>query len=422
MLRRYQEVHSGFAAIYAPHGERLPQESRFDSMVGRLRQSFYRQAVAPSPSQRKKDARQAPAPLIEFTGSAHEFTEQIFDATKNISTNTQAYGPIDVKAYGYLRNVVLEVHVTGLTGGTAHEDAPFNLLDNVALRDVNGGWIQHPVQGFDLFCENLYGGNGIAFQQDPRLQPDYDGATPNFDYFLRIPVEILANNGLGALGNQNAAAVYQLTADLNTIANVWTVAPTGTGAVRLRCWTEAWTQPRPQSLDGRLQAVMPPDHGTTQEWSKQVVAYNSGDNQLQLKRVGNLIKSIILINRNDDAPPVRNTSEFPDPLEVRWDSKQLFKEPRSLRRNYMIERTIHSSSGIPTGVFSYSFAHDVLGHNGNGTPELYLPTMQSTRFEFVGNFGGAGSLTILTNDVLPVETDQGERYDFEGATGFVPAT
>lgn len=395
--------------------------SRFDSINGGgPRKVFYRQAVAPSPTQRKKDARQAPAPLIEFTSAAHEYFEQIADRSLTIGTSQQAFGPIEIKAFGYLRAVCLLVNVSGLTAGTAHEDAPFRTITDISLKDTNGGYLQHPVDGFDLFLENLYG-SAVAFQQDPRLQPDYDGATPNFDFLLRVPVEILANNGFGGLGNQNASATYSLECTLNTIANVWSVAPTGTGTVRLRVGMECWTQPRATSLDGRLQAVMPPGHGTTQKWAKQILDANAGDNVLQIKPgMGNLIKNIIFISRADGAG-ARSTTNFPDPVELRWDSRQLLKEWKALRRQYMIERYIHSSAGIPTGVFVFDFEHDVLGHGGNGTPELWLATMQSTRFELVGTFGAAQDVTVLVNYVTPVETDQGERYDFESETRFEPA-
>jgi len=74
---------------------------------------------------------------------------------------------------------------------------------------------------------------------------------------------------------------------------------------------------------------------------------------------------------------------------------------------------------VPAGVFPYQFSHDVLGHAGDGTPELWLPTVQSSRLELQGTFA-AGDLEILTNDVAPVEIQPEERYQEFSETGFTP--
>jgi hypothetical protein len=134
-----------------------------------------------------------------------------------------------------------------------------------------------------------------------------------------------------------------------------------------------------------------------------------------------LIRTLIFILRTAAAPAgTRSTANFPDPIELRWDARSLILEARQLRRAYQSERYIFGAGGVPAGVFVYDFDHDVLGHGGNGTPELWIPTLQSTRLELVGNFGGAGELRILTNDVAPVEINPAERFVEDSATGFQP--
>jgi hypothetical protein len=69
-------------------------------------------------------------------------------------------------------------------------------------------------------------------------------------------------------------------------------------------------------------------------------------------------------------------------------------------------------------VFDYN--HDVLGHLGDGTPELWLPTVQATRFEFQGTWGDDCNVELLVNDVAPVETSPDMRYAEDSRTGFTP--
>lgn len=371
-------------------------------------------------TQRKKPSRKARIPIVEFTAAAHEHVESGFDVSLTPTTTAQNSGPHDVPAFGYMRHVLLYVSTSGgdATAGALAADAPWNVFSEVVLEDVNGAAIVQ-LSGYELFLANLYG--GYAFQQDPRLQPDaVTTGVVTYTFALRIPVEIHHNNGLGAIANQNTAAAYKVRFTVNTIANIWSTAPTTTPAVRVRGYLEAWTQPTPQDLAGRPQAVMPPRHGTTQYWSRYTRSgMASGEQSVTLTRVGNLLRTLIFVARATGGG-ARTTANFPDPVTINWDARQLIREPRYLRRAYMAERYITSSAGHPAGVFVYDFDHDVLGHGGDGTPELWIPTVQSTRLELSGTFA-AGDLTVMTNDVAPVEVTQEERYEEFSDTGFNPA-
>ncbi len=371
--------------------------------------------------ERAKASKQGPRVLVDFTAAAHEHVEPAFDVTQATQAATSVtLGPFDVPAYGYLRHIdiLVTVSVAGALGtGVLHEDFPFNILDEVTLLDVNGAPIYGPVTGFDTFLVNLYG--AYVFATDPRSQPDFSATYATAAFMLRIPVEIQHNNGLGALANQNAAASYKVRLVLSALSTqLSTVGSATVNTYRIRGFLEAWSQPTSVDLAGRPQAMQPPRHGTTQYWSKFIKSVSAGAQTIQLPRVGNLIRTIIFILRT---ATVRTTTDFPDPIELWWDARQLIVEPRFLRRTYMVERYLHASGGILTGAFSYPLTHDVLGHAGDGTPELWLPTVQSTRLELRGTFGaGAVSLAVLTNDVAPVEVQPQERYQEQSETGFTP--
>lgn len=399
-------------------------ESRFDSLTGSLRSHFgdsgpiaHRTAA---PAQRKKPGRSGQvSALVPFAAAAHEHTEPFFDSTYTLGTNTQQVGPIDVPSYGFIRHIYVLVTTSGGVAGSGvlHEDSPFRLFDSITLSDVNGAPIFGPLTGFQAFLANLFG--GYAFNQDPRIAPDYSAGVVTFSFGLRIPVEIHHNNGLGALANQNSAASYKLAMTLNTLANFYSVT-TGvtTPNVRIRCFLEAWSLPDKADRAGRPQAQLPPLHGTTQFWSQsQQPGIATGRGTAKVTRMGNLLRTIILVARSAGA---RTTADFPEVMELWWDNRQLLMEHRNYRRQRMAEQVVTSSAGIPAGVEAYSFDTDVLGHAGDGTPELWIPTTQATRFEFQGTWD-ATDLDILVNDVAPVETDQARRYVEDSATGFEPA-
>jgi hypothetical protein len=293
------------------------------------------------------------------------------------------------------------------------------------LLDVNGAPIFGPFTGYQAFLANLYG--AYAFRTDPRLAPDYSSSVTAFQFAIRIPVEINHNNGLGALANQNAAAAYKVRVTLNNLTGAYSASPSTPPVVRVRGYLEAWSQPTPTDLAGRPQSIAPPQHGTTQYWSVFSRIFNAGDNIILLPRVGNLIRNLIFVVRDSTGARV-SYANLPDPLEIRWDARQLIYEPKMYRRSVTAERILPNTLlgealGIEAGVLPYTFTHDVLGHAGDGTPELWLPTVQSTRLEFHSPTfpAGGGTVEVLTNDVAPVEVAPDARFDEGSATGFHPA-
>lgn len=384
----------------------------------------------PQATTRKKPTRQAPSPVVEFTAAAHEHDEPMFDVTTQMdgAIHTLLGSPFEVPAFGFMRHILLEVIATGgadsgeTVAGSA--DSPWSAIEEVTLEDVNGAPIFGPYNGYQLFLANVFG--GYAFRGDPRFDPDYSavvggsGASGNFAFALRVPVEIQHNNGLGALANQNSAASYKLRVRLAASTSVYTVAPDTLPAVRIRGTLEAWSQPASSDLLGRPQATEPPRHGTTQYWSVNTFQVASGTaGPVKVQRVGNLFRTLILVNRLQ-SDGSRDTSSFPDPFQIQWDARMMTNEWRSTRRKYMSERAELITGGVPAGVFLFDFNHDVLGHLGDGTPELWIPTVQATRFEFQGTWTAAVNLEILVNDVAPVEVAPSERYVEDSKTGFTP--
>jgi hypothetical protein len=341
-----------------------------------------------------------------FTRAATEHVEPFDDRSIVVQAAAPTtVGPIDIPAFGYLRHVLLLVQATGGVGGgatvAAHEDSPWRAIRDIQITDVNGTPIIGPISGYELYLINKWG--AYNFDQDMANSPAFGavvagaGASGNFSWLLRIPVEIAERDGLGALPNMNSSSTYKLWLTVAPGTEIYTVAPATTlPTVRVRSFLEAWAQPPQADLRGMPNMTTPPAMGTTQYWSKSVFNINAGDQRLRLTRVGNLIRNILFVFRN--ATPVRNSTNFPDPVRIEWDGKILFNEAALIWQHYMRERNMLTAD---TGVFAYQCTHDMDYKPGNEMRDLYIPTTQASRLELVGTFGVAGTLTVLTNDVAP---------------------
>lgn len=352
---------------------------------------------------------QAPAVMPSpFVHGAHEHNEPFIDVTTQLDANAHALGPFNVPAYGYFDAVVLLVEATGGVNGAATvatvADAPWTVLQQIQLVDVNGAPLYGPViDAYRLYLTNKYG--AYQWANDPVLSPSFSAVsvgaqgTGNFSFLLRIPVRIVGRDALGALPNQNAASTYKPSFTIAPSTSIYSTPPDTTlPAVRVRGWLEAWSQPLPTTTTGGPQATTPPALGTTQYWS-----YIAGtpSNPYQLTRVGALIREWIVITRDTNGARVDG---LPDPVQIQWDSRILLNEGVLLRRQYMYDRFGYGGgqSAQDVGVYVYDFIHDLTGRAGAELRELYLPTTIATRMEIAGVWRNATTnVEVLTNDVAP---------------------
>jgi hypothetical protein len=343
---------------------------------------------------------QAQQPAVPFVRGSREFTEGPFiDSTLTPGAAAQSVNPVDIPSRGWAAGLVLQVEATGgvLGAGVLGEDWPFSLFDQLQVTRPNGDPYYGPLQGWSAFITNLYG--GYDFESDPRANPDFLSGI-NCRFLLRIPMEITHHDAYGALINQDAAAAYKLSWTLPASTVLFTTAVTTIPAVRVRAHLEGWEQPPPVDLAGRPVEQAPPGTPTAQFWSEQVFPVNAGLNTIRLTDVGNLMRTLVFIYRDNTAVRVRRDDELPaDSIRLTYDARDL--ENRTLRgwRDAMFKRV---GFAAPSGVISYDKTHDGEGHSGNETRNQYLPTSDATRIELIGTFGGDGGvLNVLTNDVAP---------------------
>jgi len=335
------------------------------------------------------------------------------DVSRQLLTTTQDLGVFDIPAYGFLRAVVIEVSSTGGVGTSIvlQEDAPYNVLNNIALTEPNGAILTAVTSGYSLYLINKYG--GYRGFNDPEQSQSYSvaiGTSANLSFLLRIPVEISTRDTVGSLPNQNSGATFKLRLGLSAGATVFGGTITTQPTVRVRVGMECWDQPEP-STAGAMNQVVPPAVNTTQFWTEQIYNLNTGLVTQRLSRVGNYLRNLIFVARRTAGTRAQGHTDWPDPGYVYLDTRPLDIVTRGQWLNQVYERygyqtvagtatfALDSAGGLDAGVYPYDFMHEFDGVAGHENRDLWLATLSSSRLELQGTFANADTLTVLTNDV-----------------------
>lgn len=330
------------------------------------------------------------------------------DAQRLLTANAQDLGVFDIPAYGYMAH--LYVLVTGSagagTGAVLTEDGPFNVLQNISLTEPNGSYIVQFTSGWQMYLAQKYGGYLSPIAADPRRSPSWTtvAATGNFRFLLRLPVSLSNRDAVGSLANQDSAGQFKFRVTLAPSATVFGTPPTVTlPTVRVQAWLQAWDQPEPNSA-GVANQVEPPAAGTTSFWTVQSgITINSGENNTEVKRKGNYWRQQLLVFRSGGT---RATGETSFPAEMRFlrDSFPARYYNDVVWKHIMFERTgytgtAETAGGPDNGVRFHDYMHEFDGLLGRENRDLWQPTRGSTRLDWAGNWGAAGVLDIITNDV-----------------------
>ncbi|TDC20617.1 hypothetical protein E1265_21340 [Streptomyces sp. 8K308] len=374
-----------------------------------------------APTRRTGQNAQQQAPVARAFRIGVQSHEEInYDETRTLGASTIDLPVLNVPPAGFLRNIYLVVE--GTTAGNAAavtfaEDGPFNVIDSITLEDVNSAPIVGPISGYDLYVINKYG--GYRNQDDPKMSPVYSAVTGSgatggsFAFVLKIPIELVNRDALGALPNKSGTAMFKVRIRIAPNATVYGTAPTAAGSVRVRMAQVDWWDPDAQDLRGRPLAQNPPAVQTTQYWSKAVFNVNSGAIRQQLERVGYLVRNLIFITEDTNSSRLAGDANFPDPFTFQFEANTLLTRNRVVWRHMIAEdfgynAAAESAGGRDNGVYPLPFNLDFGLKPGAESRRGYLPTSAAARLEVQGNMGGAGTLTVLTNDVAPANGDDAQ--------------
>jgi hypothetical protein len=334
-----------------------------------------------------------------------------FDESRLMTGNAQDLGTQDIPAYGYFSHLYVKVTATGAANGLAtvndDEDAPWNVLQNIALTEPNGAPIVQFNSGYELFLANKYGGYRNPVASDPRRSPLFSAinAAGNFSFILRVPVALSGRSGVGALPNQDSAGQFKFRCTLAPSSVLYDVAPNTLPTIRVQAWLAAYDQPEAAS-GGAANQTEPPAVGTTSFWTVQSgIPLANGQNTITLTRKGNYLRQIIFVLRNAGTG-LRATADTQWPIETRFqrDSFPARYYDDGVWRELMFERTGYTgtldTAGAPeAGVRFHDYMHEFNGTLGWENFDQWQPTRASTRLEVIGSFQAACTLDVITNDV-----------------------
>lgn len=309
-------------------------------------------------------------------------------------------------AGGYIRFYPLYVTASGGSGsGTnavASADAPYNVIQNVFLRDPFGQPIIQ-ADGYSLFLIDLYGGQSgmLNFGNNAATLPSFSAVaiSGNFNLRFHLPLE-LDSSGYCSLPAMNAASQPSIWVQLNPANVVYTTQPAPTlPTLQLQLDEEFWAAPvdNPQ--------FAPPDVGSSAQWSVTKAPTGIASTQFQrvvLPRVGTYTNTLILVLRDStgariDAYPSTDLSLWVDGVPHLYET---FNE----RQDKM-----YTAFGVtrPTGVIVYTFRNSVqTAVSTADTYDLILPTSPATLLEEVGTWGtisnAPAQLYQITGELFPL--------------------
>lgn len=367
---------------------------------------------------------QAPGKSVPFRRATTFRTAQLQTSSALITAGAQQVDVV-IEGSGYVYGIDLHVSATAAGNSAAvafNEDGPWNAVDTVVFRDVNGELVN--VTGYHLRVMNLYAGYA-TFKDAPvttETPPSTDtanifnkvtgaGATGgSFRYHLFIPCGINRRDLRGILGNQDRAQKYSLRTDIAASGSLYVTAPTTLPTQTIERMYENYAVPSASNANNAPQAQYPDDFGilhyTTQSVSPSAPQGSATINHF-LARLGNTIRLMGLVIRVNGS---RATAEANLPTRIQFNlgDTPLFVETVAYRRMLMFRRY---GWDAPAGVLIYDFMTDIIAVAGSELGDDYLFTNGLVNAQFQITYpSGVGStnntLSVLTDDlVIPPTVD-----------------
>jgi hypothetical protein len=381
-------------------------------------QTAQRQATARQNGQNGQ--RQAPQVQRPFVAGTRRTDEPIYDQTATLGAGAIDLPSLEVDPNGFFAGIWLVVEA--VTAGNAATvvfaaDAPFSALDLVNFQDTNSQPLVGPMNGYDLYLVDKYG--GYHFQGDPKASPVFvqtagvgAGLGGSFTFVLWIPGELVRRDALGSLPNKSASSTFSLNLRLAPSTAVYTTPPTALPPVRVRATLEGWQDPNVADIRGNAVNPNPPGVQTTQYWHKQNYTLASGSLNQRLLGIDSLVRNLIFVARDENNARLQGDSEFPDPLTLLYETSQIVNRPRTLWRHkiaadYGYTAAVEAANGRDNGVYPLPFNLDFGLKPGAETRLGYLPVSSATNLVVSGTIGGAGANNygLLVNKVVPAGGD-----------------
>ena len=393
-------------------------------------------AAAPGAVKASPEGAAPPAAGVSFVRGSGE-GRYTFEVQSGIALGAaQDIGPIDIKAYDYMRSILLKVETTTLATGTVtavgSKDYPFNIISYLRVKQPNGQTMYSVSNGHHAAMIQKYGLYRESQNSDPRSDPDFAAPSgvaaataASVTFGIRIPFELDLRDALGALPNKDAAAPFTLELGINSTSTIYTTAPATAPTIKITPILEAYDQP-PETLDGKPVQTTPPNMNTLQRWTEQSITMVSGAFDARVRKLGNYVRELVFISKNSSGVRIATpaaTSLYSTP-PIGWSDPMQIVLDEDVKDNiplWLWQRDIwevwgfggltggattlpanDTAGGQDDGVFPYQYCVNRRDSNVEEVAK-YLPTIESEDYLLRGqNWGTAVSkLVILKCEVLP---------------------
>jgi len=347
------------------------------------------------------DDGEAVGALIPFTRASklRYDSSRVIPGTMGAATAQISFSPIPTT--GYLATLYLQVALVTAANAAAvafNADAPWNFLRQIQFKTPDGTPIVNGLTGFQAFLAEKWGAYRLGRPEGSALDfTQVSGAVGtggSFTFTLPIHMEF-GRDSLGVLANMDASAAFQLDLTIGTTADLYSVAPTNPGTYTVALFLESYTNPPPE-INGQPTRTEPPALGSTQFWTVQNFSWSgTGEQTIQLSRMGNLLRTLILVFRT--AAGARSATVFPTG-NLRIELDQMNLENRNVRLNQFINYR-YAAFDLDTGVLLIPYTTDPDDILTGAFGDEFLTTFTQTKYALIFTPGVAGSLEIIECDI-----------------------
>lgn len=373
--------------------------------------------TAPAPAPAKGGAKkEAPRPMRPFVVGSREVDVATYDETVTMATTPKTFRPYYLDPIGYVGCLYIDVQAVADNAGAAvvayQADGPLNAFTSIKFKDINNKEIGGPMTSHDWYEVIKHG--GYTFSEDcKQSSATYTATTGNgatggsFSYVLRLPIEIIHRNALGAQTNKNSGALLSVELVLADRATIYSTTPSAAVTVNVQISLFGWMDA--SSSDGRGNPVRgtPPALDTMQFWTKQTYPINAGNQVTRLSGLDGPLRNLFFQAR-DATTQARSTGDtsFPDVTTILYERVQPVNRRKRIWRRlieewYGFTAAADTAGGRSLGFYPLPFNRDFGLKPGAENSFTYLPVSTQTNVTIQGNWGAAVTLAVFANKIFP---------------------
>jgi len=372
-------------------------------------------ATAAPPAANKKAAA-APAPQRPFFTGTLDLETHTYVASGSLTTSQIPLTTFYPKTNGFLADMWIDVSVAvagqSVNNVAFNEDYPWKAIANFQLSDTGGQPILGPMTGWELKTFVKWG--GFSFSDDPQNSQTFvattgTGATGGtFSFILQIPVQFVRREPLGPLPNTNSNASYAVDITLDTIAGIYSTAPSTTPTYTVKLYQDSYRQSSGFDAQKNATVLTPPGMGSVLYLRRNTMPINAGSQDVELSQQEGSYRTLTFVLRDSTGSRSQGDSDWPDPCQVYLNNDVPYDRAkrywiRRQERDYGYVAAAAAAGGRDNGTFTLPFITDHGLQAGSEDRYKYLSVSAADTLGFRGTIGGSGThnLTTMYNFVRP---------------------